>query len=63
MVPAWALASAAAIDLPISGSLIAGYVSTAIRIQSAFEKAGILFIADDEIAGIGVRLAKKKRGR
>jgi transcriptional regulator with XRE-family HTH domain len=46
-----------------SGSSITGYVSTVIRIQSAFEKAGILFIADDEIAGIGVRLAKKKRGR
>jgi hypothetical protein len=29
-----------------------------MRIQAAFEKAGILFIADDEIAGIGVRLAK-----
>jgi hypothetical protein len=25
------------------------------------ERAGILFITDDEIAGIGVRLAKKKR--
>jgi predicted transcriptional regulator len=40
---------------------ITGYVSTVIRIQSAFEKAGVLFITDDEIAGIGVRLAKKKR--
>jgi transcriptional regulator with XRE-family HTH domain len=46
-----------------SGSPITGYVSTVMRIQAAFEKAGILFIADDEIAGIGVRLAKKKRGR
>ena len=45
-------------DIPI-----AGYVSTLVRIQAAFEKAGILFIAGDEIAGIGVRLAKKKRGR
>jgi predicted transcriptional regulator len=42
---------------------ITGYVSTVMRIQAAFEKAGIVFIADDEIAGIGVRLAKKKRGR
>jgi predicted transcriptional regulator len=44
-----------------SGGPIAGYVSTVIRIEAAFEKAGILFINDDEIAGIGVRLAKKKR--
>jgi hypothetical protein len=45
------------------GSPITGYVSTVMRIEAAFEKAGILFITDDEIAGIGVRLAKKKRGR
>jgi hypothetical protein len=38
-----------------------GYVSTVMRIEAAFEKAGVLFITDDEIAGIGVRLAKKKR--
>jgi transcriptional regulator with XRE-family HTH domain len=42
---------------------ITGYVSTVMRIEAAFEKAGILFITDDELAGIGVRLAKKKRGR
>jgi hypothetical protein len=30
-----------------------------MRIEAAFEKAGILSITDDEIAGIGVRLAKK----
>jgi hypothetical protein len=46
-----------------SGSPITGYVSTVMRIEAAFEKAGILFITEDEIAGIGVRLAKKKRGR
>jgi hypothetical protein len=34
-----------------------------IRIQAAFEKAGILFITDDEIAGIGVRPSKKKTRR
>jgi hypothetical protein len=45
-----------------SDSPITGYVSTVMRIEAA-EKAGILFITDDEIAGIGVRLAKKKRGR
>jgi transcriptional regulator with XRE-family HTH domain len=44
-----------------SDSAISGYVSTVMRIEAAFEKAGVLFITDDEIAGIGVRLAKKKR--
>ncbi len=44
------------------GSPISGNVSTVIRIQAAFEKAGILFVNDDEIAGMGVRLRKKKRG-
>jgi hypothetical protein len=32
------------------------YVSTLLRIQTAFENAGVLFIDDDETAGIGVRL-------
>jgi hypothetical protein len=35
------------------------YVSTLVRIQSAFEKAGILFLDDDAAWGIGVRLEKK----
>jgi hypothetical protein len=39
---------------------IAGYVSTVMRIEAAFEKAGILFIAGDEIAGTGIRLAKNR---
>jgi transcriptional regulator with XRE-family HTH domain len=39
---------------------IGGYVSTIVRIQSAFEEAGILFIDEDDTAGIGLRLAKKK---
>jgi hypothetical protein len=34
-----------------------------MRIEAAFEKAGILFITDDETAGIGVRLSKKKTRR
>jgi len=38
-----------------------GYVSTVLRIQAAFEKAGIQFSEDDESGGIGVRLLKKKR--
>ena len=40
-----------------------GYVSTLLRIQTAFENAGVLFIDDDQTAGIGVRLAKKRRRR
>ena len=39
---------------------ITGYVSTLVRIQAAFEDAGVLFIDDDEMAGIGLRLASKK---
>jgi len=42
---------------------VTGYVSTLVRIQSAFENAGVLFINDDETAGIGLRLARKKRKR
>jgi transcriptional regulator with XRE-family HTH domain len=42
---------------------IAGYVSTLVRIQAAFEQAGIQFIDEDEMAGFGLRLAKKKRKR
>lgn len=38
---------------------VMGYVSTLMRIQSAFEKAGILFLDDDAGGGIGVRLQKK----
>jgi hypothetical protein len=34
-----------------------------VRIQAAFEDPGVLFIEDDEMAGIGLRLAKKKRRR
>jgi transcriptional regulator with XRE-family HTH domain len=45
------------------GSPISGNVSTVIRIQGAFEKAGILFMNEDETGGIGLRLVKKKRGR
>jgi transcriptional regulator with XRE-family HTH domain len=40
-----------------------GYVSTVMRIQPAFEDAGVLFIEDDELGGIGLRLSKKKRRR
>jgi transcriptional regulator with XRE-family HTH domain len=40
---------------------ITGYVSTLVRIQEAFEQAGILFIDDDKTGGYGLRLAKKMR--
>ena len=35
-----------------------GYVSTLMRIQSAFEDAGIRFLDKDFDGGIGVRLAR-----
>jgi transcriptional regulator with XRE-family HTH domain len=40
---------------------IVGYISTLVRIQAAFEHAGILFTDDDEEGGVGVRMAKNKR--
>jgi transcriptional regulator with XRE-family HTH domain len=40
-----------------------GYVSTMSRIQAAFEDAGVLFIDADETAGIGLRLAQKRKKR
>jgi transcriptional regulator with XRE-family HTH domain len=42
---------------------LAGYVSTLVKIQAAFEHAGIQFIDDDELGGFGVRMAKKKGKR
>jgi len=42
---------------------ITGYVSTLVRLQEAFEAAGILFIDEDEAGGYGLRLAKRKRSR
>jgi DNA-binding XRE family transcriptional regulator len=42
---------------------ITGYVSTLLRIQAAFEQAGIHFIADDEMGGFSVRMAKRTRKR
>jgi len=40
---------------------ITGYDSTIVRIQAAFDDAGVLFIDDDETAGIGLRLTKKRK--
>ena len=37
-----------------------GYVSTLMRIQSAFEQAGVRFLDNDAGGGIGVRLAAPK---
>jgi transcriptional regulator with XRE-family HTH domain len=42
---------------------LTGYVSTVVKIQAAFEDAGIQFIDDDELGGYGVRMAKKHRRR
>jgi hypothetical protein len=38
-----------------------GYVSTLLKIQEAFEQAGVQFMDDDDFGGIGVRLQRKKR--
>jgi len=40
---------------------VMGYVSTVMRIRSAFEKAGIQFLDDDSAGGIGVRFRKQKK--
>jgi transcriptional regulator with XRE-family HTH domain len=40
---------------------ITGNISTLVRIQEAFEKAGILFVDDDDAGGYGLRLAKRKK--
>jgi transcriptional regulator with XRE-family HTH domain len=42
---------------------LTSYVSTLLKIQAAFEQAGIQFIDDDEMGGFGLRIAKKKRKR
>jgi transcriptional regulator with XRE-family HTH domain len=42
---------------------ITGYVSTVIRIQAAFEQAGVQFIEDYETGGFGPSNGKKKRKR
>jgi len=44
-----------------SRQAITGYVSTLIRIQAAFEQAGIQFIDDAENGGYGLCLKKRKR--
>src|SRR5262249_53680748 len=41
---------------------LTGYVSTLVKIQAAFEQAGIQFIDDDETGGFGLRMKKKKSG-
>jgi predicted transcriptional regulator len=47
----------------IEKSNLSGYVSTIVRIQDAFEDAGVVFIEDDETGGIGLRLTKKRGKR
>jgi transcriptional regulator with XRE-family HTH domain len=43
--------------------LSTGNVSTLLKIQAAFEQAGIQFIEEDEAGGFGIRMTKKKRKR
>jgi transcriptional regulator with XRE-family HTH domain len=42
-----------------SGGVVKGNFSTVLKIQKAFEKAGLLF-TDEEAGGIGVRLRGKQ---
>ena len=42
---------------------ISGYVSTLVRLQAAFEQAGVQFMDEDEVGGFGVRMARKKKKR
>jgi transcriptional regulator with XRE-family HTH domain len=46
-----------------SDRAVTGYASTLVRLQAAFEQAGIRFIDEDETGGFGLRMAKKKRKR
>jgi DNA-binding XRE family transcriptional regulator len=39
---------------------ITGNISTALKIQAAFEKAGISFLEVDQMGGIGVRLSRNR---
>jgi transcriptional regulator with XRE-family HTH domain len=41
--------------------LLTGYVSTLVKIQSAFEQAGVQFIDEDETGGFGLRIKKKRK--
>jgi hypothetical protein len=60
-IPASGVGTATIQRIEKSHRPITGYVSTLVRIQAAFEQAGIQFIADDEMGGVGLRMAKKKR--
>ena len=42
---------------------ITGYVSTLLKIQAAFEKAGVQFMEEDETGGIGLRMNRRKNKR
>jgi transcriptional regulator with XRE-family HTH domain len=44
-----------------SDETITGYASTLVRIQAAFERAGLEFIEKDDIGGYGLRFSKKKK--
>ena len=44
-----------------SAGPVNAYFSTLMRIQSAFEEAGIRFLDNDAGGGIGIRLASRRR--
>jgi len=46
-----------------SDETITGYASTLVRIQAAFEVAGIEFIENDDVGGYGLRFSNKKKRR
>jgi transcriptional regulator with XRE-family HTH domain len=43
--------------------LLTGNISTLLKIQAAFEQAGIQFIESDEMGGFGLRMAKRTKKR
>ena len=40
---------------------VSGKIESLVRIQDALEKAGIVFQAEDQQFGVGVRLAKPRQ--
>jgi len=46
-----------------AGGPVMSHTSTLVKIQEAFERAGIRFIDEDESGGIGVRLVKPRPKR
>jgi transcriptional regulator with XRE-family HTH domain len=60
------IAAATILRIEKTNGPVMGYVSTQLKIQQAFERAGIRFIDADASGGIGVRLEsapQKGRGK